>query len=117
MAYDDANHGIQTINDQVTGADAASMKKFLMYRATILRRVSALVTTAGTAAAAAVDVLVATDTVATLTFGTNTAGTLLDSGDLKVEVPAGEAIELAGRADSATMVGAFQMQVQLDATP
>lgn len=117
MAYDDANHNIQVINDTVTGVASASMKKFLMYRATLLRRASVLVVTAGTNTNAAVDVLVGTDTVASFLFGTNTAGTLFDSGDLNVEIPAQGAIELKGRATSATLVGAYQFQVQLDPTP
>jgi len=117
MPYDGPDYAIQTINAQVTGAASASMQKFLMYRATILERISALVVTAGTNTDAAVDVIVGTDTVSTFAFGTNTAGVLLDSGVLNVEVPAGGAVELKGRANSATLVGAFQLQVRLDATP
>lgn len=117
MSYDGPDYARQTINAQITGAASASIQKFLMFRSTLLKRVSALVVTAGTHTAAAVDVLVGTDTVATMTFGTATAGTLLDSGEMNVEVPAGGAIELKGRANSATLVGAYQLQTQLDPTP
>jgi len=117
MAYDDADHAIQTINAQLTGAAAATMQKFLMFRGASLRRVSALVMTAGTNAAAAVDVLIGTSTVATLAFGTQAAGSIIDSGPMSVEVPPGGAIELKGRANSATLVGAFQIQHQLDPIP
>lgn len=116
MAYDDRDYGVQTINpNHITGAAGASMQKFLMYRSTILKRVSALVVTAGTNANAAVDIYAGTTSVGTLAFGTNTAGSIIDSGELNVDIPAQGFIELKGAANSATLVGAFQIQIQPDA--
>jgi hypothetical protein len=116
MGYDNGDHAIQTLNTgHITGIASTSMQKFLMYRSTILRRVSALVITAGTNTAAAVDVYVGTTSVGSLAFGTNTAGSVVDSGALSVDVPAQGFIELKGAATSATLVGAFQIQHQLDA--
>ena len=116
MAYDDRDYGVQTINTgHITGSASASMQKFLMYRSTILKRVSALVVTAGTNTAAAVDVYVGTASVGSLAFGTNTAGSVLDTGLLNIDVPAQGVIELKGAATSSTLVGAFQMQIQPDA--
>lgn len=117
MAYDSGDYAIQTINpNHITGAAGASMQKFLMYRSTILKRVSAIVITAGTNAAAAVDIYNGTTSVGALTFGTNTAGTVLDSGALNVDVAAQSYIELKGNAThGGTLVGAFQLQIQPDA--
>ncbi len=115
MAYDDGNHAIQTINPgHLTGAASASMQKFHMWRSTILKRVTAMVVTAGTNASAAVDVYVGTTSVASLVFGTSTAGSVIDSGAIDVDIPAQGYIELKGIANSATLVGAFQIQHQLD---
>lgn len=116
MAYDDRDYGVQTINTgHLTGAASASIQKFLMYRSTILKRVSALVVVAGTNANAAVDVYVGTASVGSLAFGTNTAGSVIDSGALGIDVPAEGFVELKGAANSATLVGAFQIQIQPDA--
>lgn len=118
MPYDSPDYAIQTINpNHITGVASASMQKFHFYRASILRRVSAMVVTAGTNTDAAVDVYVGTTSVASLAFGTNTAGSLLDSGAINVDIPANGYVELKGKADSATLVGAFQLQIRLDATP
>lgn len=115
MAYDSAIYAPQFLNpNHITGAASASMQKFHMFQSVRLRRVSAMVVTAGTDAAAAVDVYVGTTSVASLAFGTNTAGVVLDSGALDVDVPAEGFIEFKGAADSATLVGAFQLEIARD---
>lgn len=94
----------------ITGAASASMAKFLMFQKTKLKKVHALVVTAGTNAAAAVDVYVGTTSVGSVTFGTDTAGSVLHSGAIDVDVPANGMIELKGAANSATLVGAFSIE-------
>lgn len=115
MAYDSPEYAEQVLNpNHITGVASASMQKFLMYQSMRLKRVSALVVTAGTNTAAAVDVYNGTTSVASLAFGTNTAGSVVDSGALDVDVPAGGFVELRGAATSATLVGAFQLRVAKD---
>lgn len=116
MAYDSADFSLREINpNHITGAAGASMQKFLMYRSTILKRVVAMVVTAGTNTAAGVDIYNGTTSVGTMTFGTNTAGSIIDSGALNVDVAAQSYIELKGVAThGATLVGAFQIQHQPD---
>lgn len=56
---------------------------------------------------------VGTTSVGSLTLGTNTAGTLVNSGTLNAEVPANSVIELRGKANSATMVFAATLEMQV----
>ena len=113
--YTDPNANIvREINTgHITGAASASMQKFLSFQKTKLKKVHALVVTAGTHAAAAVDVYVGTTSVGSLAFGTNTAGSVLHSGAINADVPANGMIELRGAANSATLVGAFSIEHQV----
>lgn len=113
--YTDPNATIRReINTgHITGAASASMAKFLQFQKTKLKKVHALVITAGTNASAAVDVYVGTTSVGSLAFGTNTAGAILHTGALDVDVPANGTIELKGIANSATLVGAFSIEHQV----
>lgn len=115
MAYDSPEYSPQFINTgHITGVAGDSMQKFHFFQSVRLKRVSSLVVTAGTNANATVKVVVGTDTVATLAFGTNTAGVVVQSGDLDIDVPAMGVVELKGAANSATLVGAFQMEIAKD---
>ena len=115
MAYDSPEYAEQVLNpNHITGAAGASMQKFHFFQSTRLKRVAAMVVTAGTNANAAVDVYVGTTSVAALAFGTNTAGAVLDSGALDIDIPAQGYVELKGAATSATLVGACQLVVAKD---
>ncbi len=114
--YNDANANIRReINTgHITGASSASMQKFLLFQKTKLKKVHALVVTAGTNTDAKVDVYVGTTSVGSLAFGTNTAGTLLHSAALDAAVPQNGTVELKGGATSATLVGAFAIEHEVE---
>ena len=109
MAYDSANaevrREIQTA--AITGAASASMAKFHMFQATMLKAVHALVVTAGTNTAAGIDIYVGTSSVGSITFGTDTAGTVEHSGLIDADVPANGLIEFKGKATSSTMAAVY----------
>lgn len=94
----------------VAGVAAGSMAKFLHYQKTVLKAFHCLVVTAGTNAAAQVDIYVGTASVGSIVVGTNTAGTVLDSAAIGVAVPANGLIELKGAANTATFVGSFAIE-------
>ena len=105
MRYDSPDRAMRELTqNNVTGAASATMTKFHTYAKSRLKRVSALIATAGTNATAGVDIFVGTTSVGAITVGTNTAGVTADSGALDVEVPAAGMIEIKGKANSATMV-------------
>jgi hypothetical protein len=115
MAYDNPEfqEARELHTGHITGAAGASMQKFHFFQAARLKKVHALVVTAGTNTAAAVDVFVGTASVGSLAFGTNTAGTVLHSALLNATIPADGLVELKGIANSATLVGAFNIEYQL----
>lgn len=110
--YDHPNNVVrrEVITGHITGAAGASMQKFQFFQAAKLRKVHAQVVTAGTNAAAAVDVYVGTVSVGSLAFGTNTAGTILHTAALNTTIPQNGYVELKGIANSATLVGAFNLE-------
>lgn len=114
MSYDSANSTVrqELRPGHLTGVASASMQKFHFFQAAILKKVHATVVTAGTNAAAAVDIYNGTASVGTIVFGTNTAGTVLHSGALDASVAANSYVELKGIANSATLVGAFSIEYQ-----
>jgi hypothetical protein len=102
----------------LAGAAGASMAKFLMFQKTKLKKVHCLVVTAGTNAAAQVDIFNGTTSVGSIVVGTNTAGSVLHSGALDSDVTDNGLIELKGAANTATFVGSFAIEHQVyhDAT-
>lgn len=114
--YNDANANVRReVNaPNIAGAASASMAKFLMFQKTRLKAVHALIVTAGTNDAAGVDIYVGTSSVGALTFGTNTAGTLLHAASINAAVPQNGTIEIKGKATSATMVGSFVLEHEVE---
>lgn len=111
--YDSGDRAMRELTENnITGIAGATFTKFHNYAKSRLKRVSALVVTAGTNATAGVDIYVGTTSVGALTVGTNTAGSVADSGALDVEVPAQGMIDLRGKANSATMVLSFAVALQ-----
>jgi hypothetical protein len=94
----------------VAGAAGASMAKFLMFQKTRLKKVHCLVVTAGTNAAAQVDIFNGTSSVGSIVVGTNTAGAVLHSAAIDSDIPANGLIELKGAANTATFVGSFAIE-------
>jgi hypothetical protein len=111
-AYTDPNNNIRReINTpNIAGVAGASMQKFLMFQKTRLKKVHCLVVTAGTNAAAQVDIFNGTASVGSIVVGTNTAGTVLHSAAIDSDIPANGQIELKGAANTATFVGVFSIE-------
>lgn len=106
MAYDSPNFEVRREIAQagIAGVASGAMAKFLVFQKTKLKKVHALITTAGTNAAAGFDIYVGTSSVGAITIGTDTAGVTKSSALLNASVPAMGVIELRGKADSATAV-------------
>jgi hypothetical protein len=113
--YDSPNATIrrELQTGHITGAAGASMQKFHFFQKARLKKVHAIVVTAGTNANAAVDVYVGTASVGSLAFGTNVADTVLHSAALDTEIPANGMVELKGAANSATLVGSFNIEYEV----
>ena len=92
------------------------MKKFHCYAARKLKAVHGQVVTAGTHDAAGIDIYVGTTSVGAITVGTNTAGSLLTSGAINIDVPQNGLIELKGKANSATMVVSLVVEHEVATT-
>jgi hypothetical protein len=121
MAYDSPHTVIsREINlPTQTGVASATITKLLQFQKATLKRVHAAVIVAGTNAAAGFDIYVGTSSVGAVTLGTNTAGSLANSGTLNVAVPANSILELRGKANSATMqfTPVLELRVDDDAVP
>ena len=116
MRYDSGDAAVIPLTENnLTGIAGATFSKFHLYAKSKLRRVSALVITAGTNAAAGIDIFVGTTSVGSITVGTNTAGVVVDSGSLDVLLTPGSntgQIDMRGKANSATMAVSLCCQVQ-----
>ena len=116
MSYDSPNYLIRREHREsnVTGVASTSVRKILMFQAAKLKKVHALVVTAGTNTAAGFDILVGTTSVGEVTLGTNTAGYSASSALLNADVPAMGVIDLKGKANSATLVASFSVEHEVD---
>lgn len=116
MAYDSPNALVtrEIHTGTLTGAASASITKYKFYQKAMLKKVHAQVAVAGTNAVAGFDIYVGTSSVGAITFGTNTAGTDVDSGTLNVAIPAGSIVEFKGKATSDTLK--FTASVEYDVT-
>lgn len=113
--YDDANSTVrrETRTPLITGLASAMVARFLYFQKTRVKKVHALITTAGTNAAAGFDILNGTTSVGEIVIGTNTAGVVAASGTLNADIAAGSFLELKGKANSATAVCAFCIEEQV----
>lgn len=108
MRYDHQNRAVREYTqNNITGVASTTITKFHVYAAGTLKRVSALIATAGTNASAGVDIYVGTTSVGAITVGTSLAGVAADSGVIDVAIPAAGMIDIRGKANSATMVLSF----------
>ena len=115
MAYDDADFVIRREYQipNVTGIASTMMRRAYFFQAARLKKVHALTVTAGTNDAAGVDILVGTTSVGSLTFGTETAGSLKHSALLDSTIPANGFVEIKGLANSATMVHSYALEYEV----
>jgi hypothetical protein len=115
MAYDDADYVIrhETRVNNITGIASTMMARVLFFQTARLKKVHAVAITAGTNAAAGVDILVGTTSVGALTFGTDTAGTTYSSSVLNTTIPALGIVEIKGKATSATMVHSYCIEYEV----
>lgn len=104
--YDDANSSIrrEAKTGLITGIASTMFARFLYFQKTRVKKVHALVTTAGTNAVAGFDILNGTTSVGEIVVGTNTAGSIVSSGLLNTDIAALGFLEFKGKATSATMV-------------
>lgn len=113
--YDNANSTVRREINQpnVAGAASASMAKFLIFQKSRLKKVHAMVVTAGTNASAGFDILVGTTSVGAITFGTDTAGTTYSSALLDADIPALGYVDIKGKANSATAVVSLDLELHV----
>lgn len=106
MSYDDPNSSVAREHRvaNLLGVASASILQLHYYQKTRIKQIRGRVVTAGTNAAAGIDIFNGTTSVGAITFGTNTAGVVAASGALNTDIPADGLLELKGKANSATMV-------------
>lgn len=112
-AYNSAEYGIQryVVDPKVTSAASATAQKYLLFAAARLKAVHWLPLTAGTNTAAGLDIYVGTNSVGSLTFGTNT--TQADSGLINADMADNAVLELKGKANSGTAVGSVNIEYEI----
>lgn len=106
MAYPDANHQVRIEKSfpSVTGAASASCLRFAQFQKATLKKVHAVINTAGTNVAGGIDIFVGTTSVGSILTGTNAAGSVVSSGLLNATIPQGPSlVELKGNANGATV--------------
>jgi len=115
VAYDHPNCIVRREDkiNNVTGVASATFQKIMFYQKAKLKAVHSLVITAGTNAAAGVDVYVGTTSVGALVHGTDTAGATNTSGVIDAEIPANSFVDLRGKATSATMVNSYVLEYEV----
>lgn len=104
--------------NNITGIASATFQKIMLFQKAKLKRVKSLVVTAGTDTAAGVDIYNGTTSVGAITHGTDAANSVNDSGVLDVTVDQNSFIDLRGKANSATMVNSYVLELEVlpDAT-
>lgn len=115
MRYDHPNFVVRREDkaNNVTGIASTTFQKFLFFQKVRVKKIHSLVVTAGTDAAAGVDIYNGTTSVGAITHGTDAALTVNDSGLLDVTVSAGSFIDLRGKANSATMVNSYSIEYEV----
>lgn len=99
--------------NNVTGVASTAMRRILFYQKTRIKAVHSLVITAGTNAAAGVDLLNGTTSVGAITHGTDAAGSINTSGALNSDIAANGYLEIKGKANSATMVNSYSIECEV----
>lgn len=99
--------------NNVTGIASTTFQKILFFQKAKLKAVHSLVVTAGTNAAAGVDIYVGTTSVGAITHGTDAANSFNTSGELNIEIAAQSYVDLRGKANSATMVNSYVIEYEV----
>lgn len=99
--------------NNVTGVASTQMRRVLFFQKTRIKAVHSLVITAGTNAAAGVDLLNGTTSVGAITHGTDAAGSINTSGALNSDIAANGYLEIKGKANSATMVNSYSIECEV----
>lgn len=99
--------------NNVTGIASASFQKIMFFQTVKVKAIHSLVVTAGTNAAAGVDIYNGTTSVGAITHGTDAANSVNTSGVLDVTVAANSYIDLRGKATSATMVNSYVIEYEV----
>jgi len=119
MAYDSPNANItrEISAGEAGGAATTEYCRNRVYQKGILRAVHAVVTTAGTATAHALNVYVGTTSVGAITLSTSTAGVSASSGALDTAFTSLEALSVKTGADATgTADVVYEYDVDHDAT-
>lgn len=118
MPYDSPNATLQREihRPDAGGAGTTDYAKFRAWQKGILKNVHLVVTTAGTADAHAFELVVGAGTVATMTCGTQTAGSIISLGDTEQAVASMESVKLVSKADVVGVVDVvYEYNVDHDA--
>lgn len=110
--YDEPNVSVarEHKTGNLTGAASASMLQLHYFQKTRVKQIRGRVVTAGTNAAAGIDIFNGTTSVGAITFGTNTAGSVGTSGALNADIIADGLLEIKGKANSATLVVSLSVE-------
>jgi len=118
MGYDNPNANInrEISRNDAGGAATTEYAKFRAHQKGRLKNVHLIVTTAGTIDAHAFELTIGAGTVATMTCGTQTAGSIISLGDTEEAVAAMEAVALVSKADADGIVDVvYEYNVDHDA--
>lgn len=107
---------------QVAGTSTSPGSALVLYcpGTSVQRPVTSIVTNYGTSAGStsnavtAVQTNTTTTTLGFLAVGTNTANSILQSGDMNVRIPAGQALYLKNGTDATGSVGSVSIEYYLD---
>lgn len=99
--------------NNLTGIASTMFQRILFFQKTRIKAVHSLVITAGTNAAAGVDLLNGTTSVGAIVHGTDAAGSINTSGAVDSDIAANGYLELKGKATSATMVNSYSIECEV----
>lgn len=99
--------------NNITGVASTSIQKILFFQKCKLMAAHSLVITAGTHAAAGVDILNGTTSVGEITHGTDAANSINTSGYIGSEISANGYVDIKGKANSSTMVNSYTLEIQV----
>lgn len=113
--YDHPNYLVRREKqiDNLTGIASTTMNKTMFFQKARVKKIHSMVVTAGTNAAAGVDIYNGTTSVGEITHGTDAALALNDSGLLDIDVSASSFIDIRGKANSATMVNSYTIEYEV----
>lgn len=118
--YDHPNFTIrrEVQANNLTGIASTMFQRILFFQKTRIKAVHSLVITAGTNAAAGVDLFnvnpgTATNSVGAIVHGEDAAESINTSGVINTDIEANGYLELRGKATSATMVNSYSIECEV----